>query len=396
MQNRRTFIKTGLAGLAGASMIPGFSKSAGVKPAKQKIIRRNLGNTDITLPIVSMGAGDTNDPGLVKAAIDAGVRLLATSQYYGDGQNERIIGSIIKERGRDAAIIMTSAMPDNFNHQEGRFNDSAKAERFFKKFEVSHKRLGIETVDIFLLPFMAKRESVFYEPYLKAMENIKKSGKARFIGIATHSDEPEAIRSALETKVYDIAMVAYNFRKQNYAEISSAMAAASEAGMGIIAMKTMAGAFWDKERKQPINSQAALKWVLQNTNVHTAVPGITTYEQIQTDFSVMEDLTLTDKEKADLQLSVHPIPNGPYCQQCGKCLDQCRYRTDIPTLMRSHMYAFGYHNLAHASETLDYLTGPIPCNVCDSCSVNCAMHFNIRQKAMEIARLKDIPRAFLG
>ncbi len=36
-------------------------------------------------------------------------------------------------------------------------------------------------------------------------------------------------------------------------------------------MKTMAGAYWDREKTKPINGVAALKWVLQNENIHTTV-----------------------------------------------------------------------------------------------------------------------------
>ena len=396
-QDRRSFLKTGIRGIAGTTLLSGSVLRGGNETSvENKLISRKLGKTGIRLPIISMGTGDTGDPGLVKAAMDAGVRLLATSQYYGDGQNERLLGQIIKERGRDAVIIMTSAMPDGFNHKAGKFDAEARADRFAKKLDGSLERLGVEAVDIFLLPFLATRESVFFEPYLKAMENIKKQGKARFIGIATHSLEHEAIRAAVETGVYDIAMSAYNFRRKNHREISDAMAVAAKAGMGIIAMKTMAGAYWDKERTRPINAKAALKWVLQNENVHTAVPGMTTYEQIKLNFSLMEDLSLTDQEKADLKLSMHPDSNGPYCQQCGTCIAQCRKNLDIPTLMRSHMYAFGYRNLVHARDTLSSVTkGENPCTDCDSCTVQCALNFDIKNKISDIARLNTVPESFL-
>ena len=159
------------------------SKTEKEPASKDNLVSRKLGKTGIELPVVSIGTGDTSDPGLIRAALDAGVKLFATSQYYGEGRNEKMVADVIKERGRNSAIIMTSAMPEGFNHKEGIFNENAGVESFINKFEESIKRLGY--VDIFLLPFMAKRESVFYAPYLNAMENIKKQGKARFIGIST-------------------------------------------------------------------------------------------------------------------------------------------------------------------------------------------------------------------
>ena len=397
MKNRRDFLKTGLAGVAGMAVLSGSPLVAEEKKAeKKKFVYRTLGNTGIKLPVVSIGTGDTNDPGLIRASLDGGLTLLATSQYYGDGRNESMIGEVIKDYDRKSVIIMTSVMPENFNHKEGVFNEGAKAEPFIKKFDGCLERLGVDYVDIFLLPFMAKRESVFYAPYLKAMEDIKKSGKAKYIGIATHSHEDEAIRAAVEAKIYDVCLVAYNFRKDNREEISEAMAYASKKGMGIIAMKTMAGAYWDKEKKEPINSEAALKWVLQNENVHSSVPGVTTFDQVKKDIALMADLSLNDKDKSDLKLSLHDNPEAPFCQQCGVCLPQCRQGLDIPTLMRSHMYAFGYRNLAHAHDTLSYAAVETdPCSGCGTCSVSCVMDYDIRSKITKIARLNDVPREFL-
>ncbi|MBU8920917.1 MAG: aldo/keto reductase [Bacteroidales bacterium] len=401
LKNRRDFLKTGLVGAAGMTVFACSSSKTDSEAetksdTKKKLVHRKLGNTGIELPIVSLGTGDTSDPGLIKAALDGGVKLLATSQYYGNGSNEKMVGEVVKNSDKDSIIIVTSASPEDFNHREGVFNKGAKVEPFIEKIDKSLMQLGVECVDIFLLPFMAKKESVFYEPYLRAMEDIKKQGKARFIGIATHSHEDEAIRAAVEAKIYDVAMVAYNFRKKNRDEIGEAMAFASKQGMGIIAMKTMAGAFWDEGRTEPINSEAALKWVLQNENVHTTVPGVMTYDQLEKDLALMADLSLSDAEKADLKLSLHERPDGPFCQQCGSCVPQCTKSLDIPTLMRSHMYAYGYRNLAHAQETLSsVVSGTDPCGGCATCSVSCAMDFNVRSKIAKVARLNDVPGEFL-
>jgi uncharacterized protein len=284
-------------------------------------------------------------------------------------------------------------MPDGFNFKAGLFTEASKPGPFIEKLEGSLKRLETDCVDIFLLPFVAKRESVFFEPLLKAMVEIKKQGKARFIGIATHQFEPEAIRAAVETGVYDVAMTAYNFRRENRADILKAVEEASRAGMGIIAMKTMAGAFWDKERTQPINAKAALKWALQNEHVHTSVPAIMNFEQLRMDLSVMQHPVLSDPEKAELKLTYSRDPDGPYCQQCGECIGQCPKGLDIPTAMRAHMYAYGYGSTGQARQTLS-MAGILPsaCGECGSCSVLCSMGADIRQKMRDLARITERAR----
>ncbi|HSG27377.1 MAG TPA: aldo/keto reductase [Candidatus Krumholzibacterium sp.] len=401
-RSRREFLKAGLVGAAGMAVYSCASsgesgEESAAKKEGAKIVTRRLGRTGLELPVVSIGTGDTTDAGLVRAALEGGVKLLATSEYYQKGNNERMVAEVVRERGAGSAVVMTSTNPEGFDRRAGVFRQDAAVGTFIKRAEGCLERLGVECVDIMLLPFMAKTESVMFEPYLRAMEDFKKAGKAKFVGIATHSYEHEAIRAAVDSGVYDVAMVAYNFRKENAAEIEEAMAYAAGKGLGIIAMKTMAGNFWDDEQKQPINSTAALKWVLRNENVHTTVPGVTTYDQLRSDLAVMADLKLSEQEKTDLKLGLHTDPDGPYCQQCGRCVPQCAKGLDIPTIMRSHMYAYGYRNLVHARETLSGACGGTdPCAGCGSCGVSCAMGSDVRRKIGKIARLNAVPEEFLA
>lgn len=395
MNNRRAFIKNSVMAATIAPVVgTGFGNNKKFEQKNEnKIVYRTLGKTGLKVPVVSMGAGDTTNPKLVEAALNEGIKLLATSQYYYNGGNEKMIGEVIKDRKRDDFIIATSAMPDGMDHKNGMFTAGAKADEFIKKAEGCLERLGVDYVDILFLPFAAKRESVFYEPYLRAMEDFKKQGKAKFIGIATHSWEPEAIRAAVDAKIYDVVMTAYNFKKNNAAEIKDAVAYAANAGLGVIAMKTMAGAFWDKERTKPINASAALKWVLQDENIHTIVPGFTTYDQLNLNMQLMSDLMLTPEEKSSL-VAFSNEPAGVYCQQCGQCVPQCPQSLDIPTIMRGYMYAYGYKNLHHARQTLN-ISGKTSCENCDTCRVSCTMGFDVKSKIADISRLKNVPEDFL-
>jgi predicted aldo/keto reductase-like oxidoreductase len=400
-QDRRKFIKNSLLGITGATVIPRSFKDqeqgAAAHQMERKLVFRTLGRTGISLPVISMGAGDTDNPNLVRAAMDEGIVLYATSEYYGNGKNEEMIGKIVKERKDGSVLVMTSVNPAGIDHQAGLFTSESDPVRFMKQFENSLKRLDMDPVDIFLLPFVARRESVYFEPLLKAMEKIKKDGKARFIGIATHSYEHEAIRAAADTGIYDVVMTAYNFRSQNLSAINESIDYATEKGVGIIAMKTMAGTFWDQEKKEAINPVAALKWILQNENIHTTVPGFTTFDQLQADLSVMENLQMSEQEKSDLKLASIKYPAGLFCSQCHECIPQCVAGMDIPSAMRAYMYAYGHRNLLHAWQTLSVAGLPEnPCTGCQSCSVVCKSGFDVRRKILDIARIQCIPRDFLS
>jgi predicted aldo/keto reductase-like oxidoreductase len=159
-------------------------------------------------------------------------------------------------------------------------------------------------------------------------------------------------------------------------------------------MKTQAGVFWDKERQSPINMQAALKWVLQDPNVHTTIPGFTAYDQLLQDVMVMTDLKLTEQEEKDL--NPPKLSAGLYCQGCDRCRPQCPAGLPVPELMRAHMYARGYRNLGAARELVASLELPAdPCGGCSTCRVNCAKGFDVRARARDIARIRDIPADLL-
>jgi predicted aldo/keto reductase-like oxidoreductase len=397
-KSRRNFIRNGFTGLAGAILAPTVLKK-GKNPSNhqekdKKFIYRTLGKTGIKLPIVSMGTYDAT--GVVNAAIDAGIVHIDTSADYNEGNDERMFGEVFKNRPRDSYVIGTSIGMWQYRKAD-QIKNTITTQTLRDYIEGSLKRLALDSIDIYYLGGIQHKEIALYEPYLEVLKEYKKSGKLRFLGVTTHSNEPEIIRAATDSGVYDIVLTAHNFRKNNREEIKEAIAYAAGKGMGIAAMKTQAGVYWDRrEKKQKINMTAALRWALQDENVHTAIPSFKNADQLNEAISVMDDLTLTPQEKADLKLDQVEQSTGMFCSQCEECLPQCSAGVDIPTLMRSYMYAFGYNSPGKARKALDHTKlVSVPCVDCKSCSVVCSSGFDIKKKAVDIARILDVPRDFL-
>ncbi len=399
--SRRDFLKKGVSSLAGMAILPSvLDRELGAQSTKAekkgKMIYRTLGKTGINLPIVNLGVMVVDNPRLVEAALDSGIVYLDTAHSYQRGRNEEMIGQVIKNRPRDSYVIGTKVAGEPLDRRTGLFTIETKPGPFLEKFETSLQRLGLDYVDILYLHSVVKREATLFEPLLTAMQKLKKEGKTRFIGVSTHRNEPEVIQAAADSGVYDVVLTAYNFRQPHVAEVEKAIADAAKAGLGIVAMKTQAGVYWDRERQHPINMRAALKWALQNENVHTSIPGSTTFDQLNENLSVMEEPSLTTEEREDLKLGQKLGMTGLYCRQCGKCLSQCGRDVDIPTLMRSYMYAYGYRDLAAAKEALSELDlSNLPCTSCRTCRVSCTMNFNIKERIEDIARMRYIPDDFL-
>ncbi len=393
-QDRRSFIANGLAGIIGTALLPDrtappLAASPPQSAKERSFVHRVLGKTGMKLSVVSMGS--MINPSLVQAAFDSGITFIDTSSEHGNGNNERIIGGIVRRMRRDSFVIATSSGIDKYrDRRTGMIREGTSGAVLTRSLEGSLERLGLDYVDIYYLAAAWDRNSVLYEPFLKTLADWKAQGRTRFVGVTTHANEPEVIRAAVDARAYDVVMTAYNFRQQHRDAVREAIAGAAAAGLGVVAMKTQAGVYWDEQRKNMINMKAALKWALQEAHVHTAVPAFNSFQELSEGLSVMESLQLTPEEERDLKPAPAQGSAGFYCQQCGACLPQCAGGLDIPRLMRGHMYARAYSSPARAAETLSTLdASPLKCVACPDCAVNCATGFDVRRKVLDTIRIAD-------
>ncbi len=129
--------------------------------------------------------------------------------------------------------------------------------------------------------------------------------------------------------------------------------------------------------------------MLQHESIATAVTNYGNFDQLEQNFSVAYDLAYTDSEKKFLA-SEKTVSALEFCQQCGSCRSGCELRADIPTLMRSHMYALQYRDPEKAAYTLASIPkgkGLDACANCDTCSARCANSVNIARKIGELKGL---------
>jgi predicted aldo/keto reductase-like oxidoreductase len=395
--NRREFIgKTALGLCATGLGTPILRAEDSSKARPARIVYRTLGRTGLKIPIVSFGVMNSDSPDLLKKALDIGIEHFDTAHVYLRGNSEKVIGGVLEETGKRNEVYISTKMRFARDREKNVFvtdpsdwEPGASAENLREQLNASLQRLRTDYVDILYLHSCYSAQMATYEPLMKAMVKTKEAGKTRFIGISTHSSEPEVIRAAVDTGVYDVVLTAYNFMQDHKEKVKEAIGYAAGKGVGVVAMKTQGGVRLNDEEKVEVNHSAALKWVLNDKNVCTTIPGITTFDQMDTDFSVMEDLTLTDEEKRDLKLS-SMLPGRFYCQSCRSCVDSCPSRVEIPNLMRAYMYAEGYGNPMQARRTVVELPENLGLNVCrscTSCSASCRCGINIGHRLKTLLAL---------
>ena len=394
--NRRWFLKSTSIGVLGAGLFGNKGLATPImgqkKEFSRKLIYRTLGKTGLRVPVIGMGILTSGSPALMNAALDAGVTHFdSTAGQPQQIRNEEMIGEVLKKRPRESVVYGTKIhLPQDY--KTGLYEKTATEKEFTGNLDAALKRLQMDYVDILYHHMVSRRESALYEPVMKAMEKAKKAGKARFLGLTSHSNVPEAVQAAIDSKFYEVVMAAYNPRQIDLLQVKEAIANAAEAGLGVIAIKVIRGDI--EEGQKPINPGASLKWVLQDTNVHATIPGFSNFEEMNIDLSVMEDLSLTEAETSNLKRE-DSYP-GLFCQGCGQCLQQCIAKLPIPDLMRAYMYVYGYRQPALAHSLLTSLVlPPKVCDNCSSCQVVCQNGWKVSEKICDIVRLRDVPSSFL-
>jgi len=118
---------------------------------------------------------------LVECALNAGVNLIDTSAYYGEGESEQLLGDVLARNGlRDRTAICTKAG----RIAKERFDFSAKGMR--ASLEDSLRRLKTDHVEILLahdVEYAEDLEHVFTET-ADVLHQLKSEGKVKFIGMS--------------------------------------------------------------------------------------------------------------------------------------------------------------------------------------------------------------------
>jgi uncharacterized protein len=370
--DRREFLRKSAIGISGAGLAaPLLHAATGTNKKNPPIISRKMGRTGLEVPVLSFGVMNTDSPDLLKKALEMGLKHFDSANGYLRGNSEKAIGRVLKENGmRDKVYVSTKIFLAR-DWQKGIFVSNnmgpmpgATAANFNLALDQSLERLQSDYVDFLYVHLCDSAAMVTYEETMNAAIKAKEAGKARFIGVSGHKSA-EIIRAAVAAKVYDVVQVMFNFQLEDREETAKAIEYARENGVAIVAMKTQGGARKEGDTT-PFNHKAALKWVLNHEGVCTAIPGMTTFEQLDLNFSVMENLALTEEEKKDIHLS--SLGSGGYCQNCRACVPQCPHHVEIPTMMRAHRYAEVYGNMVEAESTLGFLPGNQGLTACRSCS----------------------------
>jgi len=183
---------------------------------------RKLGGSPLSVFPIGLGCmslsgayGKGDDAESIKVvhhAIDSGVNFLDSSDMYGWGHNETLLGKALAGGRRDKVVLATkfgqTQQPGGANGVNGR------PEYVKQACEASLKRLGVDVIDLYYQHRVDP--SVPIEETVGAMGELVKAGKVRAIGLS--EAKPETIKRAHKTHPLAAVQSEYSLLYRQHAE----------------------------------------------------------------------------------------------------------------------------------------------------------------------------------
>jgi aryl-alcohol dehydrogenase-like predicted oxidoreductase len=185
----------------------------------------------IGLGLMSMSGiyGNANDEESIRVihyALDKGINFLDSSDMYGWGHNETLLGKALK--GRRQGVIVGTKFGQT-KDADGKQGVNGKPEYVMQACEASLKRLGIDVIDLYYQHRVDPNTPI--EDTVGAMKRLLEQGKVRALGLS--EARPETIRRA--HKVHPIAAVQNEYSLLYRKDGEETLACCRELGIALVA-----------------------------------------------------------------------------------------------------------------------------------------------------------------
>jgi aryl-alcohol dehydrogenase-like predicted oxidoreductase len=302
---------------------------------------RPLGRTGIEVSEIGYGAwgiggsqwGGADDDESLQAlhrAIDLGLNFIDTALVYGDGRSERLVGQVVRERP-ETIHLATKVPPKNriWPAPDGVPADDAFPGDYVRECaERSLANLGLERIDV--LQFHVWSDDWADQgTWRTAIDQLRAEGKIAAFGVSINNHEPANALRLIATGAVDTVQVIYNVFDQSPED--ELFPACREHGVGVIARVPLdeggltgtiepdtefpdgdfRSAYFRGDRRREVHDRAtaiaqdlgiapedlaeiALRFVLSEPTVSTAIPGMRSTRNVERNVAVSDGRGVPD------------------------------------------------------------------------------------------------------
>jgi aryl-alcohol dehydrogenase-like predicted oxidoreductase len=310
--------------------------------------KRILGKTDFEISEIGLGTWQVggkwgsnfshqNADEILNAAIDKGINFIDTADVYSDGESEKAVGRLIRNR-KERIYVATKCGRKLSPHT----NQAYQTKALRKFVEDSLTNMGLETID--LIQLHCPPTETFYRPEIFDLFNtLKKEGKILHLGVSVEKIE-EALKAITYENVSTVQII-FNMLRQRPAADFFTEAAKQNIGIiarvplasGLLTGKFSTNTTFDKEDHRNFNrngeafdkgetfsgvdyelglkvvdelkkvfpqhqnlTPVALKWILMFNQISCVIPGASSPAQLQDNINVSNLPNLTAEEMAQI------------------------------------------------------------------------------------------------
>ncbi|MBC7327092.1 aldo/keto reductase [bacterium] len=156
---------------------------------------RRLGDSTLNVSVIGLGTwvmggvwwaepDDMQSIEAIKVSLENGVNLIDTAPAYGYGRAERLVGQAIKGM-RDKVVIATKC--GLVWDEKGNISNNLKRDSLLREIDASLERLGVDVIDLYQVHWPDPNTPI--KETFETLEEIRQSGKIRYIGVSNFSVE---------------------------------------------------------------------------------------------------------------------------------------------------------------------------------------------------------------
>ncbi len=283
------------------------------------------------------GSDDNESLRSLRLAVELGCNFFDTALAYGDGHSEHLLGQLLRQCPNQRIYTATKIPPKNHqwpSTRDSRLEDVFPADYIRASTEQSLKNLGVDCLD--LQQFHVWEDSWAHdERWQRTVDDLKREGLVRAIGISINRWEPWNALKTLRTGLIDAVQAIYNIFDQ--APEDELFPLCQELNVGVIARvpfdegtltgKLTRDSHWPEgdwrnlyflkenllpsveraDRLKPLAPsgmtmpEMALRWILANPAVSTIIPGMRKAANVRSNVAASDGRRLTPELMQELK-----------------------------------------------------------------------------------------------
>ena len=275
-----------------------------------ELVNSGITVSELCFGVLPMGPLQANIPiqegaRVILAGLQSGITFLDTAQSY---QTYPYIKEALNQYSGEVVIASKS--------------NATQYEEMKEAVQEACRDMNRDYIDIFHLHAAREDKNVFQKRAgaLSCLQDLKKKGMIRAIGISTH--DVEVVERAAEIKDIDIVFpiinqVGLGIIGGKIEDMIRAIKRVHQSGKGIYAMKALAGGYLIPQLVK------AIQFVREIKEIQAIAVGMVHFNELETNLKVFENKEIDQEKLAQEGMKRKKLFIAPFCEGCGTCVEAC-------------------------------------------------------------------------